>query len=655
MIDVFLFILLTAVAIILLILPYLRRQAATPRETFDLAVHQDQLAELDRDLERGVIDAEAARAARVEIQRRILALAEQEEAAAPLLPHQGRTGWIATVLVVIVVPVASALVYFQTGRPHLKDVPLAARILPEQQVAGTGRASALANIQDLQQRVQAAPEDAALWVELARTQLQAGLFGDAIGSYGKAVELTGAPMLRAEMGEAIVQGAEGLVTPAALEQFRAVLASVPDEPRAHYYIGLAASQEGDVDGAVESWRRLLEVSPSDASFRPQIVRAIRSVLEANGRPADEVIASLPEGGAAAAGVPLGENEQIRGMVEGLAARLENEPDDLQGWLMLGRSRMVLEEPELARQAYERAKALAPENPEVMLGYASSLLQPSETPGGDPIVGDEAVAIYEQLVDLAPEDPEPRWLLGLAAAQAGDKDRAIDHWQSLLSLIDEKSEDHGIVKARITALESDEPAATIAAGAAPSLNGLPHASTEETSPPRENGPQPTAEDMAEMAALSADDRNQRIRSMVDGLAARLEDDPDDIEGWLRLAQSRKVLGEDEAANEAYRRAMEIEPESPEVIRAFASSLLGAPHPETNVATVGQEAAGLYGKLVKLDPDDPEANWYLGLAAVQDGEIDEAKTRWQRVLDVLGPDHPNYAAVQSSLQQVETRTQ
>ncbi len=656
MIDILFFLLLTAIAILLLVLPYVRRQNAPARDSYDLAVHQDQLAELDRDLERGVIDAEAARAAKLEIQRRIIALGDVQEVT--VTTGQDRLRSILTALLVMIVPLASAFVYFQLGRPHMRDVPLAARILPaDQEVAG--QQSVLANIQDMQQRLEETPDDGALWTQLARTQLRASLYGDAVGSFNKAIELSNDPMLRTEMGEAIVQGAEGMVTPGALEQFRQVLAAVPNEPRARYYVGLASAQEGDVDGAVESWSKLLEVSPSNAPFRTQIVRSIRGVLESNGRPADDIIANLPKGGAPSGGATMAsahaQDDQIRGMVEGLAARLENDPDDLQGWLMLGRSRMVLQEMPLARQAFERAKELAPDDPDVLLGYASSLLQPSETPGGDPIVGTEAAAVYERLLTLVPDDPEPRWLLGLAAAQAGESDEAVGHWQDLLSLIDEGSEDYGIVKARIAALEGDEPAAKVAAGATPSLTpgaALPAPSGET---PVASGPQPSAEDMAEMAALSSDERNERIRSMVDGLAARLEDDPSDIEGWLRLAQSRNVLGELEAANEAYRRAMEVDPENPDVLRAYASNLLGDVHPETKVATVGEEAVGLYEKLIAVNPDDPEAHWYLGLAAVQDGTIDDAKAHWQRVLDVLGPDHPNYAAVQSSLQQVETKTQ
>jgi len=674
MTSVLLFLLATAFAIALLAFPFIRRDEVQDRRAFDLSVYRDQLAELDRDLERGVIDAEASRAAKVEIERRILALAADEEQieATPTV-SASKFGLVSTAALVISVPLASALLYLQLGTPDMPDQPLAARIIPEQNQSG--EASVLANIQEIRGRLEAAPEDGELWALLARTQLAAGLYGDAAGSFNKAISYEEDDLvLRAQLGEAMVYAAEGQVTPRAVEVFEEVVSIAPNEPRARYYLGMAMAQEGNIDGALAGWSDLLASSPANAPWRQQIIGAVRSMLQNVGRPADEVVASLPDG------IPVGEesgitsqaglktlapdeqNEQIRGMVEGLAARLENEPGDVEGWVMLGRSRMVLGEPEAAKEAFEQAIELAPDQPEILVAYAATLLKPSETPGGDPIVGADAKKIYEKLLTLAPDDPEPRWLLGLAALQNGNDGEAVSHWQALLGLIEEGSSDHDVVEARITALESGEPAAKLAAGATPRLNGLPEpiaadaAATAGSAPSNGSGPQPSAEDRAEMAALSPTERDDRIRSMVDGLAARLEDDPNNIEGWLRLAQSRQILSEPDAAKEAYRRALEIAPERPDVIRAFASSLLGENiHPETNVATVGDEAAGLYQKLIELVPDDPEANWYLGLVAVQNGTIDDAKAHWQRVLDVLGPDHPNYAAVQSSLQQVGTETQ
>ncbi|MGI9493116.1 MAG: c-type cytochrome biogenesis protein CcmI [Geminicoccaceae bacterium] len=679
MTSVALFLLMTAGAILLLALPFFRRQAAPDRRAFDLTVYQDQLEELERDLDRGIIDAEAARAAKLEIERRILAAAESE-GASPRDHHQLSTGAMATAILVLIVPLASGLIYVKFGRPDMPDMPLASRAAPEQQLAGED--ALLTNIEQLEKHLETTPDNGGVWMVLGRNRLRAGRYQAAVEAFEKGVEFSPEdPTAVAELAEAMVYQAGGQVTPSALERFKATLEQIPNEPRAGYYLGLALAQEGETDAAIDGWSQLLEISPSDAPWRAQIIDAVRTVLESEGRPTEAVIAGLPEGtapgpegaaasnaGAASTGVtsqqaiqalpPEEQNEQIRGMVEGLAARLEDEPDDVEGWLMLGRSRMVLDEPDAAKAAFERAVELDPERPDILLAYASSLLQPSEPPGGDPVVVTEAVGLYEKLLTLAPDDPEPRWLLGLAAAQTGNKEEAAGHWRELLSLIDEGSEDYGIVEARIAALEGDEPAADIVTNATPSLapGTASTAEAEEAPSPADGtGPQPSAEDMAEMAALSSEERSDRIRSMVDSLAARLEDDSDDIEGWLRLGQSRNVLGEPEAAKEAYRRAMEVEPENPDVLRAYASSLLGDVHPETKVATVGEEAAGLYEKLIEIRPDDAEAHWYLGLAAVQDGTIDDAKVHWQRVLDVLGPDHPNYAAVQSSLEQVDTKTQ
>ncbi len=675
MITIALFLALTAGAILLLALPFLIRQVTPDRRQFDLTVYQDQLSELERDRDRGIIDDEAARSARIEIERRILAIADGGERSTATDRNHISTHALATALLVLIVPLASGLFYVTFGRPDLPDMPLASRVMPEQQLSAQDALAA--NIEQMEKHLEATPDNGGVWTTLGRTRLRAGRYQAAVEAFEKGVEFTPEdPTAEAELGEAMVYAAGGQVTPAALAHFKGTLEKIPNEPRSRYYLGLALAQEGEIDAAIEGWTQLLNVSPSDAPWRPQIIDAVSSVLESAGRPSDEIVANLPEGttpiGDTTGGVtsqaaiePLAaeqQNEQIKGMVDSLEARLEDEPEDIEGWLMLGRSRLVLGEPDVASEAFERALTLAPDQPEVLKAYASSLLLPSETPDGDPIVGTEAADVYRRLATLAPKDPEPRWLLGLAAAQAGDDDEAIGHWQDLLAIIDDTSKDHDVVKARIAALESGEPAAAVAAGASPSPDetALPIAETDEplaigSSANGTGGPQPTAEDIAEMAALSSDERSDRIRSMVDGLAAKLEDDPGDVEGWLRLAQSRNVLGEPEAAKEAYRRAMEANPESPDVLRAYASSLLGAAHPETETATVGEEAAALYRKLVAIEPDDPEAHWYLGLAAVQTGTVDEAKVHWQRVLDILGPEHPNYAAVQSSLEQVETETQ
>jgi cytochrome c-type biogenesis protein CcmH len=84
-------------------------------------------------------------------------------------------------------------------------------------------------------------------------------------------------------------------------------------------------------------------------------------------------------------------------------------------------------------------------------------------------------------------------------------------------------------------------------------------------------EPTAEDVRNAEAMAPTDRAAMIRGMVDGLAARLEQSPNDVEGWIKLIRSRKILGENDAAAEALHRALDI----------FKS----APQEEEKIVTVG----------------------------------------------------------------------
>jgi cytochrome c-type biogenesis protein CcmH/NrfG len=82
----------------------------------------------------------------------------------------------------------------------------------------------------------------------------------------------------------------------------------------------------------------------------------------------------------------------------------------------------------------------------------------------------------------------------------------------------------------------------------------------------------------------------------------------------------------------------------VLKAYAASLLGPDHPESGAPEVGDDAEGVYRRIAELDPSDPEPHWYLGLAALQDGDRPRAADHWRYVLTRLTPDHPDYAAIQ-----------
>jgi cytochrome c-type biogenesis protein CcmH len=91
-------------------------------------------------------------------------------------------------------------------------------------------------------------------------------------------------------------------------------------------------------------------------------------------------------------------------------------------------------------------------------------------------------------------------------------------------------------------------------------------------PTVNAPGPTADDIANAQDMSDDDRQAFILSMVARLADRLENEPDDLDGWMRLGNAYSVLGEAEAAITAYERAQELAADlGPPILQEIADAL------------------------------------------------------------------------------------
>ena len=311
-------------------------------------------------------------------------------------------------------------------------------------------------------------------------------------------------------------------------------------------------------------------------------------------------------------------------VERLAARLADDPDDLEGWLLLGRSYLVLQRFGDAADALRRAAALSGGDPEILAMLGEAIVWAS---GGT--VVPEAVDAFERVLEARPDDPAARYHLALARAQAGRVREAYEMWRALAADTPADAPWRGDLEALIRQ-------AAEVLGIEP--GALPRAPAAAAAPAG-----PSEEDVAAAAAMTPEERMAMIRGMVEGLAARLEENPDDAEGWLRLARSYDVLGEPEKARAALRRAMETVPDDLPALRAFARALTGEAGPEAPPP----EAAGIYERILALDPDDQPALWFAGLAAAERGDAAAARGLWQRLLGLLAPDSPEHAAVRAAL--------
>ena len=248
----------------------------------------------------------------------------------------------------------------------------------------------------------------------------------------------------------------------------------------------------------------------------------------------------------------------------LEKRLEGRPDELGGWFLLGRSYLSLQRFPDAVRALARARALAPEDPDVVGAYAEAAL--AAAGGQVDATSREALA---KLLALDPASPKARFLLALDKAQQGDLAAAMQGWVDLAAIsapdapwlpmvreyLDQAGAQSGIDP---TTLQPSPEALALAAAQrepAPASGGT--AGQGAPLVPAAGGAGPNAADVAAAREMSPGDREQMIRGMVDRLAARLQEQPDDIDGWRRLARAWEVLGEPEKAAEARARVAALE--------------------------------------------------------------------------------------------------
>lgn len=256
------FALLTALALALTLPPLLRQPAASGRAT-DLAVYRDQLKELEADLERGLISTAEAEAARNEIKRRILATSEPQARSETKTPS--RPAAIAISLAVVALSFAT---YLALGRPALPSRFYDAEA--ERQTAGN---QMLAEVEGMVARLAAKlktePNNPQGWRMLGWSYVQLGRVKEGIDALARAITLDPEnAALRAQYGEALVQDADGNVTPDALAAFDEALRRDPKDPRARFYKGLSLVQSGKDKEALDLWTQIIRDAPNDAEWLP---------------------------------------------------------------------------------------------------------------------------------------------------------------------------------------------------------------------------------------------------------------------------------------------------------------------------------------------------------------------------------------------------
>lgn len=265
--------------------------------------------------------------------------------------------------------------------------------------AATASDSALApqSIEALEQRSKTEPDNVSVWRQLATAYFVAERYADAATAYEKAsaIEPNNAVIWSA-LGEARAMASGADVPPAAVDAFQRALKLDPKDPRSRYFLAVKRDLTGDHEGAIGDWLALLADTPSDAVWHDNLVRTIEQIGKINKievapriaaaqakapKPTAPVMPMAAQGipgptaqdlQAATGMAPSEQREMAEGMVGRLEGKLKAQPKNPEGWVMLMRSRITLNQPDKASQALRDAIAANPDKADMLREQAGVL-------------------------------------------------------------------------------------------------------------------------------------------------------------------------------------------------------------------------------------------------------------------------------------------
>lgn len=319
--------------------PSLRKRPASPQKgaTLDAmrAFFRDQLDGIDRDYETGRISADEATAARAELAREVL---RQEK------DHVGstraRSGKLAIWTTLPTIALVALGIYAWVGRADLPNAPLVGRETPVQAAAIDIEAA----IATVEARMAETPYDVRGWLVLAPIYMDQGRYGEAANAWRRLLALEPPTADRqTNLAEALILGDDGAFGEETLALLESAMSTDPLHVRSRFYLAGELTRSGQYSEAVALWDELLAIATGEEAW----VETARSGLAA--------------AQAGTRGEDIGQEgqtiEAVRGMVDGLATRLDTAGGNLAEWMQLVRSRNQLDGPDAARSDLQRGLAV----------------------------------------------------------------------------------------------------------------------------------------------------------------------------------------------------------------------------------------------------------------------------------------------------------
>lgn len=356
-------IVLTSIAIGMLAMSLRARNYLRQGSDSIAAIYADQLAELDRDVAKGMVSELDAKAARTEIKRNIL---RQTQAGSSALHSSKRVSRFGIGIAMLFVPIVAVGYYTQFGNPALSNVTLA-----EQRETREERSQVVALTEQLKTRLKTdsvgGPNEG--WLLLGQTYMRLGQFADAVDAFSVvSMRSDAASSAFSMLTEALVAQENGIMTPAAQAAIDKAAVLDPTNPAVTYYRALSLQQSGQSAEAHKLIVARLEAADGFYPWMETLVAQANQIGAGIGRAPlslEQFAPMLAGRGPSAEEVAAAEDMSaedrakfIQSMVQRLADRLAEEPSDLDGWLRLGRAYTVLGDEKSAKAAYHKASKLS---------------------------------------------------------------------------------------------------------------------------------------------------------------------------------------------------------------------------------------------------------------------------------------------------------
>lgn len=324
-------------------------------------------------------------------------------------------------------------------------------------------------------------------------------------------------------------------------------------------------------------------------------------------------------------------QDLSSLVKRLAEKLQESPDNLDGWVLLARTLSRINRYEDAAKTYLQATRLAPDDADLYVGAAENYYYMAEG-----TVSDAALAQFKKAYALDPQHPGARYYLAVYAAQNDQLADALDQWISLYEDSEPSAPFMGLLAERISRAgdELDRDVTALLT------------SKEPTS----DAKGPSREDMEAAAEMTAADRRDMIDSMVAGLAERMTEAPE-FDGLMRLGKAYATQQKFTLSAEAYGGAAKLAPENVDPLVLQALSMVQA-HTEKEPPAA---AIDIYRRVLVLDDTVAEAHWYIGVSEAVAGNTEQARIHWERMLTLVPKDSTLYANVISAIKSLSQPSQ